>query len=197
MNIKKLQLLVAMASLAFVGAANAQQMTGSFGVSDFYAGGSASAGTLTLFETALITSSETGIFLTLVPAHSDLTAYTNTISGIGSSPTTENISDYLVFSTPDATFGSSGTTPNNRFEFNLATLQYLGDGSGTYAFAGQGTLVDSQGQYANTPAEMTVSFSGPGTYSFSFAAEPVPEPSTIGLVAIGLLGVLMIRRRKV
>ena len=195
---KKLLLLASAVCLAFGIAANAQdppQMSGSFGVSDFYGGGSASATTLQLYGTMLITASETGIFTNLLPALSDLTAYTGTISGIGSTPTTENITDYLSFSTPDATFHSSGTTPNNRFEFNLATLQYLGDGGGAYSFAGQGTLVDTTGAYANSPAAMTVGFSGPGNYSFTFAV--VPEPTTISLVVIGMVGALIIRRRRI
>ena len=184
--------------LAFVGVATAQDPpemgTGSFGVSDFYGGGSASATTLTLFNKALITTAVQGSFVGLGLPLSDLTAYSGTISGIGSTPTTENINNYLVFATPDSTFGGSGTTPNNRFEFNLATLQYLGDGGNTYAFAGQGTLVDTLGSYANTPASMTVSFSGPGTYSFTFAV--VPEPSTFLLAGFRLAGLLLIRRRR-
>ena len=198
MSLKKLQILAAAASLAFVGAANAQQMNGSFAVADVYGGGSAGPGTLTMFSTSLITTGISGTFAGIVPALSDLTANTATISGIGSSPTPENINDYLSFSTPDSTFGGAGTSPLNRFEFNLSTLQTDGSGGGTYAFFGQGTLVDEQvGGFDPTPAEMTVSYSGPGSYSFTFAAIAVPEPTTISLFATGLLGMWSIRCRKI
>ena len=195
---KKLLLLVAAASLVFAVAATAQDPpamgAGSFGVSDFYGGGSASATTLALFPRALITEAVEGSFVGLGLPLSDLTAYSATISGIGSTPTIENINDYLVFATPDASFGGSGTTPNNRFEFNLATLQYLGDGGGAYSFAGQGTLVNTAGAYANSPASMTVSFSGPGNYSFTFAV--VPEPGTFALVGISMLLAGCVARRR-
>lgn len=128
MRTNKLRFAVLAASLAFVSAANAALMSGSFGTADVYGGGSASAGTLTMFPKVLMNGSEQGIFIGL--ALSDVTAYSGTISGIGTAPTIENITDYLSFASPDATYGGTGTTPVNRYEFNLATLQYLGGRGG-------------------------------------------------------------------
>jgi hypothetical protein len=172
---------------AFAGAANAQIFTGSMGVVANPFGtltSSWTASTLTLNAINLITPSETGTFLAQVPSHSDLTAYATTITGLSTSPTADSIPDFFVFSTPDAFFATSGTTPNNRFDFNLATITDVGGG----VFRGTGTLVDTQGAYANTPAQFTLSFSGAQNYSFTMAA--VPEPSSFGLL-FGGLGLLV------
>lgn len=177
---------------AFAGAANAQIFTGSMGVVANPFGtltSSWTASTLTLNAINLITASEQGTFLALVPSHSDLTAYATTITGLSTSPTADSIPDFFVFSTPDAIFATSGTTPNNRFHFNLATITDVNPGSGVGVFTGTGTLVDTQGAYANTPAIFTLSFpDGGGTYSFTIAA--VPEPSSFGLL-FGGLGLLV------
>jgi hypothetical protein len=172
--------------VAFAGAANAQMMTGSMGVAaDPFVTftGSWTASSLTMSAINLITTSEQGTFLALVPSHSDLTAYTTTITGLSTSPTAENIPDFFVFSTPDVTFATSGTTPNNRFEFNLATITDVGGG----VFTGTGTLVDTTAAYANTPGIFTLSFPD-DVYSFTIAA--VPEPSSLCLL-IGGLGLLV------
>jgi len=184
MNIKKLQLLAALASLAFVTAANAQIFTGSMGVvvDPFVTPTSAyTASSLTLNGLNLITTSETGTFAALVPAHSDLTAYTTTITGLSASPLADSIPNFFVFSTPDAFFATSGTTPNNRFGFNLVTIAETSAG----VFSGTGTLVDTTAAYANTPATFTLSFSGAQNYSFTLAA--VPEPTTTMIVGACLL----------
>lgn len=104
------------------------------------------------------------------------------------------ITGFFTFSAPD-TLVNSGTTPVDRFVFNLATITEAAYNSSQNAdFSGTGTLVDTQGIYANTPAEFNLSFSGPSTYSFTLQA--VPEPATISLVATGLLATLAFRRRK-
>ena len=166
-------------------------------VSDSYGWGSAAGGgTLTLFPTALITK-ETGTFLALLPAHSDLTAYSATISGIGfdfggSGPTTRKISMTICpfFHARQLRSASSGTTPNNRFEFNLATLPAIVRGATKYFLEGTGTLVDTEGVYANTPGLMTVKAFPVliSRFPFSFTLAAVPEPATISLVATRVTG---------
>jgi len=198
MSTKKLQLflLVSTAILAFTGAAKAQILTGSINAS-VYPGdqGEATASSLTLFQTNVI-SATTGDFIGSVPTGGYLTAYyPSTIDGLSTSPLDVSINNYFIFSvlTP---FGSAGgTTPSNRFEFNLQTItetSYSGDGIGD--FSGTGTLVDITGAYSSSAADFTLDFTSPGIYSFTLTT--VPEPTTISLVATGLLGVLALRRRK-
>jgi hypothetical protein len=190
----------ALACLAFAHAATAAPITGSMGVVvNPFAASSASftSSSLTLNAQNLITTAESGDFATQIPAHSDLTASTTTITGLSTSPLADSIPNYFVFSTPDAILATSGTTPNNRFDFNLATITETSFGSGAASFYGTGTLVDTTGAFDNTPATFTLSFSGSSNYSFTFAATAVPEPATLGLIGTGLLGALSRRRRRV
>jgi hypothetical protein len=144
---------------------------------------------------------ENGSFSGIVPNKSDLTADSATLSGILSSSTPESIDEFFVFSSPDV---GGGTTRLNRFDFDLTSILYAGGGF----FEGTGTLYDSTptGAFAPTAATFTLGFSSDpgdpidaGNYSFTVAAlgtAAVPEPSTIGLVATGLLGLWTFRRRK-
>ncbi|MGA2585097.1 MAG: PEP-CTERM sorting domain-containing protein [Tepidisphaeraceae bacterium] len=187
-------------ALTVAGAANASVMTGSMGaVVDPFVTSTATytSSSVTLFAQNLITTAESGTFATEVPSHGDLTADATTITGLSTSPLSDSISDFFVFSTPDATLLTSGTSPsNNRFDFNLATITeptYLGVGAGA-SFSGTGTLVDTANIYSSTPAEFTLSFpDGNGTYSFTIAT--VPEPTSLASLCIGSL--VLIRRRAV
>jgi hypothetical protein len=164
-------------------------MSGSLDVADYPVGGSFTSSSLTLTTPSLITS-ETGIFSSLVPNLSDLISDTGTLTGLSDTPTTENINNFLVFSTPSSLEGQ-GTTPNNRFEFDLSTLSeiaYTGNPE-TAAFYGTGTLVDTSGIYASSPADFTVSFSGEGNYSMILAVTAIPEPARYGICA-GILAFL-------
>ena len=191
----------ALGCLAFAHAATAAPMTGSMGVVVYPFGtpsDSFSASSLTLNAQNLITTAESGDFAAQVPSHGDLTAYSTTITGLSASPLADSIANFFVFSTPDAILATSGTTPNNRFEFNLSTITETGYVSTSVAsFSGTGTLVDTLGAFDNTPAQFTLNFSGPSNYSFTFAATSVPEPTTLGLVTTGLVGALSFRRRRV
>ena len=198
MKFIKLQSLALLAGLAFVVSANEQiYFTGSFSVSMW---GNASTSdydnsTLSLNAQNLITGTPQGTFA-LMPALSDLTASTVTLSGLSTSSKVENIANYFVFSSPDSMFGSSGTTPNNRFAFDLGTISDLGGG----VFTGTGTFVDTMGVYTDTPGHFTLSFSGsPNTvganYSFTMAAQPVPEPATFAFVGCASWLLFAMRRK--
>jgi hypothetical protein len=184
--------IIAMSVVGFACAdvANASMLTGTMAVADYplAAGGSFTSSSLTLNALNLITGSPT---LPGVPALSDLTAYSTAITGLSSTATTLNISDFFVFSTPDGTFGGSGTTPNGRYDFNLSTLAETAflSSPNIATFYGTGTLVDTTGAFADTAADFTLSFSGQGSYSFTLAAEasPVPEPTTVLAGALLLL----------
>ena len=191
---KQYPIIIVVANLALAGIVNAQStLSGSISADNLDENGSFTSSSLTMDGPNLIVDTE-GDFSTLVPTLSDLTAYNLTISGLSSSPTSVSINNFVVFSSPDANTDASGTTPVNRFEFDLTSITE--DFPDSY-FSGTGTLVDtsSVSPFANTPATFSLSFSDPTDYSFT--VEAVPEPTTIGLFAAGLLGVLAFRRRKV
>lgn len=191
MNIKRQRLLVSVI-LSLASVAGAQSFTGSVGVQeDTSQTGSYTANSLTL-DSANYTEpgSASGTFFTTVPDGTEVTAYSSTINGLNSFPAIESISDFLVVGTPGPTlFGSPGTTPNNRFDFNLQTLEESAPGQ----FIGTGLLVDTQGTYSDTSADLLLNFSGANNYSFTL--EAVPEPATVNLVLAGL-GILPFLRRK-
>ncbi len=162
-------------------------MSGTLGVIDFPAGGSFTSSSLTLSPSSLIIA-ESGIFASLVPNFGALTSDTGTLTGLSAAPTTEDINDFFVFSTPESSFGFPGTTPNNRFEFDLATLSEVSC-SQTADFVGTGTLVDAAGVYANTPAYFDLSFSAEGNYSFALAT--IPEANQYGILG-GIGAVLLL-----
>lgn len=170
--------------LCMAGVAAAQNFTGSVGIQeDTSQTGSYTASSLML-DSANFTDpgSATGTFLSTVPQGTEVTAYSSNISGLSSTPTALSIPDFLQIGTPGY-FGSPGTTPNNRFDFNLQSLAEPQSGD----FTATGTLVDTQGTYANTPADVLLSFSGPNNYSFTLQAIPEPATITLALAGIGLL----------
>jgi hypothetical protein len=199
---KSMQNLMTVAGLAFATAATAQQMNGSLGFVEYPIGSVSStwtSSTLQLNSADLVNGSETGIFASLVPVRSDVAGVATALTGLSTAPTTENINDFFQFSSPDSVFGTLGTTPNNRFDFYLATITDVGNDT----FTGTGTLVDNTGAYASTPASITLNFSSPagaplneGEYSFTLSAEPIPEPVTINLLLTGLIGSWALRRHK-
>jgi hypothetical protein len=93
--------------------------------------------------------------------------------------------------------GGSGTSPLDRFDFDLATMaeDSYNSTTGAATFTGTGTLVDNAGTFTSSPADITINFSNAHTYTFTIAT--VPEPGTITLAVTGLLGALVLRRRKV
>jgi PEP-CTERM motif len=189
MNFKKYCLLAPVV-LSLASVADAQSFTGTVGIQeDTSQTGSYTASSLMLDASNFTDpGSASGTFLSGVPGGTIVTAYSLNISGLSSTPASTPISDFLQIGAPGY-FGSAGTAPNNRFDFNLQTLEESSSGN----FIGIGTLVDTQGQYANTASELLLSFSTPSNYSFTLQA--VPEPTTLSLVLAGL-GVLPFIRRK-
>jgi hypothetical protein len=132
----------------------------------------------------------TGMFVSTVPEGTEVYAYSSAISGLTSTPQSEPISDFLEIGGPGPT-GSPGTSPVDRFDFNLQTLQESSSQPG--GFIGEGTLVDTQGAYINTPAQLVINFT-PSSANYSFTLTAVPEPATLSLLAG--LGFLPFLRRK-
>ncbi|MGA2246086.1 MAG: hypothetical protein ABSH48_13890 [Verrucomicrobiota bacterium] len=177
MNKKAIQLIISVVSLAAVGSANAT-LTLQGGLA---AGGTGSftSDSLTLNALQLVESA-TGDFSPAVQSGSELTANTTTISGLSTTALVVSVPDYFSFS---STLIAPGTSPSDRFEFNLASLTETSDSGGLATFSGTGTLVDTTGAYASAPATFTLGFSGSAGESFSMDTEPsvapVPEPSTL------------------
>jgi PEP-CTERM motif len=123
---------------------------------------------------------------------------THTITGLSSTPISDPINNYFKFSQTSSFNGltGTGTTPPNRFEFDLLTLaeDSFNSGTGAAMFSGTGTIVDTTGAFQNTPADLTVDFSNAHLYTLTLQA--VPEPTTMSLAAAGLLAFWTLRRRK-
>lgn len=197
LSARKAAVVSAFAALGLAGAARGAQVNGALAVIPV-GSGSATSSSLTLQGSDLITVA-TGDFLTLGATDSGLTASTATVTGLSTTPTAESIPDYFVFASPSgfpAPFDGSGTTPSNRFDFELTSLTETAysSASGVSSFSGAGTVTDSDGVYDPTPATFTIGFSSPSNYSFTFGTV-APEPTSLGLAAISL-GALTTRRRR-
>jgi len=203
MNLKKYQLLISGLVLALATAANAQPTflpNSSIGFQEYIDAGSFTSSSLTMSPTNFVVPfSQQGTFLSTVP--SGTIVYVGnppnlTLTDLSSTPQTEDITDFLIIGAPGP-FGSPGTTPVNRFFFNLQTLAEVDPVNGS--FLGTGVLVDSTGAYVNTPLQFALNFTEvDDVSSYTFTLSTVPEPSTISLVAAGLLGLgsWSLRRRK-
>jgi hypothetical protein len=159
--------------------------------------GSATASSMRLFYTNIVQSAS-GSFAGIVSDNGVVMTYGSQISGLSTTQTTVSINDFFRFSQKDSFggFQAPGTSPINRFEFNLETLtdDSYNSGTGQALFTGTGTIIDTTGAFENTPGDLTVTFSGPAAYTFSL--EAVPEPTTMSLAAASLLGLLALRRRR-
>lgn len=197
MSTKKLLLFLLAVAFAITCTVHAQTLNGSVTAINFPGDlGSDTSSSLTMFETNVIQST-TGDFTSLVPAGSLLSTYTffDTVSGLSSPPLTDPINNFFVFSVR-ANASGNGTTPVNRFHFNLQTITEDSFANGIGDFSGIGTIVDNGGVYNNTLADFTLDFNGSSPNSYSFTITTVPEPATISLVALGLAGAVVLRRRQ-
>lgn len=189
-NMKIVKLLLATVILGFAAAANAQYLNRSVTAS-VYSGrsGNATSSSLSLFATNVI-SGTMGNFSSVVPIGSLLTPHIGTVSGLSTTPLSDSINNYFVFSS-QAPFGASGTTPLNRFDFDLSTITEDSYSGGIGDFSGTGTIVDTTSAYQTTAADFTVDFSS--SIAYTITLETVPEPGTISLGTTGLLVVIMRR----
>lgn len=186
----KISCLLAPVILCMGGVASAQNFTGSIGIQeDTSQTGSYTASSLTL-DSANFTEpgSATGTFYDAVPNGTFVTAFASNISGLSSVAETISAANFLQIGT-SGYFGSTGTTPNNRFDFDLQSLAESAPGD----FSGTGTLVDTSGSYSDTSAEMLLSFSSANNYSFTL--QVVPEPGILSLLMAGLGFVPFFRRK--
>lgn len=187
MHFRNLCLVPVFLCLASVASAQ-EEFTGTLSASE----GSPETGAFT--DTSLTLDAENITLETFdasaIPTGTDITAYSTTISGLSSTLDSLSISNFLEIGTAGE-FGSQGTSPPNRFDFNLQSLEETDPTLGQ--FIGYGTLVDTQGAYANTSVELEINFSDAQTYSFTLT--PTPEPATFTLLLAGI-GALPLLRRK-
>lgn len=188
----KLHCLLVPAMLSLAGAAGAQgYMSGSFSVQAASGNCSYTASSLTMDPTNFTEpfTPAIGTFSTTVPEGTEVYAYSVTISGLSSTSfEAESDPNFLIIGGPGPT-GSPGTSPVDRFVFDLQSLEEPTPGT----FVGYGTLTDVTGYYAVTSAQLTLGFSAPDNYSIDVTA--VPEPGSIAIALAGLGGLLALRRK--
>jgi PEP-CTERM motif len=188
----KLYCLLVPAILSLAGIARAQgYMNGSFSVQAASGNCSYTASSLTMDPTNFTEpfSPANGTFSTTMPEGTEVDAYSVAISGLSSSSfEAESITNFLIIGGPGPT-GSPGTSPLNRFVFDLQSLEEPTPGT----FVGYGTLTDTTGDFADTSAQMTLGFSAANNYSINVAT--VPEPGSLAIALAGLGGFLVLRRK--
>jgi hypothetical protein len=113
------------------------------------------------------------------------------LSMIGGSFSTASLANFIIASTP--ALGHNGTTPGDRYSFELLEIMKSTSTGYPLYISGIGVLHDSAGQYLDTPAALNIGFtqteSGTINASLTVATTAVPEPGTIatGCCALGFL----------
>ncbi len=193
----KFVIAVAVACMAFAGSAKADPFTGGFGFLPALVNpdGTASFDSSSLTMNGLDSVSyNNGTFAGQTLATISLS--TTPITGLSAAPTPVNVPDFITFASPSQLGPTYGQGNGNEYEFNLLTLSETTPG-GFGNFIGTGVLVDTLNVLDPTPATITIGFTGTGNnYAGTLTPASVPEPATMGLVAVGLLGALARRRRK-
>lgn len=185
--------------IAFATMANAQSFIGSISIQeDPTQTGAYTASSLSMdISNYTVPFSGTGTFAAptsgTVPIGTEAFVKGTTITGLSANPLTLDISDFVIIGAPGPiAFGSPGTTPIDRYDFELQTLTENNPSIGY--FTGMGILTDTAGTYSPTSAELLLTFSG--VHNYSFTLQVVPEPTTLSLAAVGFLGALALRRRR-
>ncbi len=193
-------LLLAGALLVFAGKAEAQSLTGSLSFTSLSTVPNFDGTTLILPPLNAINAfGLSGNFVGMLPTPFDgLTINQTTVTfggGVAQLPQ-GGISDFIVFADTDD--GLKGTTPSNKFVFNLASLTLSAQIGNTWVFAGTGTLTDTDSADGfPTPSAATIGFTVSGnSVGGSLTAMSVPEPSSAWLLVPALPVLLYFVRRR-
>lgn len=191
-------LVTALGIMAVGGAVRAETLTGTLNIANGPNGftGDSGASSLTLSGTNRVLNAG-GDFSGNVPINSIVFAPDGELTGLSTTPQAHSINNFLWISGADfySGFIAPATAPENRFFFDLATIaeDSYTFGTGAAVYSGTGTIVDSTGAFSSSAADFTINFSDFWNYTISIGT--VPEPGTVSLLAAGLLGLVVLRRR--